>query len=1167
MKRRDFLKEGVRGLAAFSAAGLFPGVRLVSEPAAQQAADAAPNTNWADPALGAIAHASNDCADPPWGYAPEDVFGEDLQRGWQTDSQVAGAWIEIGFPEPRQVSELWLLAEPLPADILGQEVYQETYPRTSLLAAPRRIQISFSSGSAYTFQLLQANYFQIFGVPRGELTSFVRITVEDVWPKPGATETGVGKIRVFPHRHSPAFEIAGHAMYDVEDGKAVQTATVRTINPGEAIPAANLQISSAGTTLMTLPLQAAPARSVCDQGVWIPAPFEDTVMEFEVIPSSAQSFAKQSLRVPKYHSYFDGGTFEFLCTNHNDLGWLNTPEKTADYRSSALIMPALEQLREYPEFLYSMESTAYLMEFLDRHPEKRGEMAERMRQRRFTWGASYVQLLQLSAGPEKLVRQFYFGRRWLKTTFPGVDTHFYIQSDPPNMSLQMPQILAKAGIKYCLLGRLPFGFYNWQSPDGSSVLTRGFLYVDASTLLDPKGNSGWLPCAEERASYYASHQLPRKFVYDYTSDYLPPQPDLVPHARRENKRMESYATVWNKHFSDDKTRHISPPRLKFTTPEAFLDEFASAPLNLTTLYGDWPCAWAYYDEPSNREALLNGRLAHNSLLAGERLCAGLGLSDGFGDYPARDFEEAWRANTWPDHGWGGNRGILTDKEYADSYAKSRRIAEAILSRASSQLASRLPRARAAEIPVAVFNPLSWTRTDVVEFAIEIPDHWPGWILADEEGREVPCELVAEGAGAGAVKIAFLAEQVPAVGYRCFSLQPASVTPRLAIPLTGETMENAFFRVEFGRGGIKRLYDKQRNWEVLRTEKFDGAEVLDFSAPGRAWEDVEAVGMQDFDRTANHDFPFTSFTESPLRVRAVREARFRDFALKECFSLYSKIDRLDIDIEIADWSGEKARELRVAFPINLDAARLSYEVPFGTVEIGKDELDFSQLPSNTDSQFSPKLYGGDHPLAFREAINWIDASSPDYLKAGCLAASDMTVHIFQDETSNPVSYPVLQHVLLSTRKSLAWNPEYWFTQKGSHRYRSALFPHDGNWRLRYREAIGFNYPLIAFAGRETTAAQRPPLPSRLSFLSLEPSNLIQTAMKKSEDDNRIVIRFYEAEGNTCVARIRLPVPIRKAWKTSLIEDDETMLPTLDDGSLEFPVKAWEIVTLKAAVGED
>jgi len=231
-----------------------------------------------------------------------------------------------------------------------------------------------------------------------------------------------------------------------------------------------------------------------------------------------------------------------------------------------------------------------------------------------------------------------------------------------------------------------------------------------------------------------------------------------------------------------------------------------------------------------------------------------------------------------------------------------------------------------------------------------------------------------------------------------------------------------------------------------------------------------------------------------------------------------------------------------------------------VEVGKDEIDFSLLPPDRFTQFSAAIYGGNQPLAYREAINWIDASSPQYLGSGCLTASDITLHLFRDETADPVSYPVLQHVLLSARKSIAWNPEYWFTQPGDHRYRMALLPHGGDWRSRYHQGIEFNYPLTAFAdfagGAKPQAAE--------SYLRLDPHNLVLTAMKKGEDDDRIVLRFYEAEGNECRAQIRMPKPIRQAWRTSLIEEDQEPLPVVGNGRLEFAVKPWEIVMLKVAV---
>lgn len=1162
--RRDFLRCAGSGLLSLSSSRLLQSIPLTPVDADTAGDPGSANPNWADPRMGATAVASSHVKNPPWGYLPENVFGGNNIVGWQSDAETLGAWIEIRFDKPREVQEIWLLAEPLSADVLGQDVYLMTYPRTQLLATPRSLRVGLSGGASYPVTLLEAGYFQIFSLPRSEVTSFVRLTVEAIWPKPGASETGIGKVCIFPQRHPLGFDLTAHKMYDVRDGRLIQAATLHVVNPGDAIPTSELRVSSRDAATMKAPLQSVPARASSHQDVWIPSPFEDSLTQFEIVTKSGVLNKQADIQVPSYRSYFDSGSFEFLCTNHNDLGWLNTPALTADYRSSVLILPALELMQKYPEFMYSMESTTYLMEFLERYPEKKDEMAARMREKRFTWGASYVQLLQLSVGPEKLVREFYLGRRWLMKTFPGVDTRFYIQSDPPSMTLQMPQVLAKAGIKYCLLGRLPFGFYNWQSPDGSSVVTRGFRYVDASTLLDPKGNAGWLVCADERTEYYASHDLPRKFVYDYTADYLPPQPDLVPYARRENQRMAAFATAWNSHFVGEKSHRISPPKLSFTTPEKFLDEFTAEPLNITSLYGDWPCAWAYYDEPSNREALLNGRLAHNMLLAAERLYAGLDAGDGFRNYPTQEFADAWQANIWPDHGWGGNRGTVTDKVYADSYAKSKRLAEEIVAGVASKLAASVPREQTSQIPVVVFNPLSWVRTDVVTCTVEVPKDWHGWVLADEKGQEIPSEFLEDTTRPGSGRIIFVAEEIPSVGYRCFYLKMAENRPSAPAPLVNEVLENDFYRVTFGRGGIKSLYDKRQKWEVLRTGKFDGGEVLDFSAPGNAWEDTESVGMQDFDSAANHDFRFVSVSESPVRKTAVREAHLENCTLRESFHLYTKVDRVDIDIEIIQWTGEKARELRVAFPINLDEARLSYEVPFGTVEIGKDELDFTLLPSNIDSQFNPKTYGGSHPLPFREAINWIDASSPNYSEAGCLAASDSTVHVFRDETDEPVSYPVLQHVLLSARKSLAWNPEYWYTQKGNHSYRMSLLPHGGDWRLRYRDAIGFNYRLMAFAAGKATSVVEPQLPGAQSFLTLRPHNLVLTAMKKAEDGDGIILRFYEGEGNKTTARIKFHLPVRQAWKANLIEEEEMPIPTNGDGSIALDVGPWEIVTLKVAV---
>jgi alpha-mannosidase len=146
--------------------------------------------------------------------------------------------------------------------------------------------------------------------------------------------------------------------------------------------------------------------------------------------------------------------------------------------------------------------------------------------------------------------------------------------------------------------------------------------------------------------------------------------------------------------------------------------------------------------------------------------------------------------------------------------------------------------------------------------------------------------------------------------------------------------------------------------------------------------------------------------------------------------------------------------------------------------------------------------------------------------------------------------------------MAWNPDYWFTQQGSYSFRTALFPHSGGWRNRYREGVAFNYPLLAFAAPGTHGGS---LPAAGEFLHLEPANLIMTALKKSEDDDSIALRFFEAEGRTGGrASVKLFRPIKQAWKTNLIEEEPQPIAVNSDGVATFDVQPWEIVTLKLRV---
>jgi hypothetical protein len=394
------------------------------------------NPNLADAKLGATATASSHADTPSWGYVATNVFDGVLQASWETEAETSGAWLEIAFAQEQTVSEIWILSKPLPYDLV-----LDPYMRGGRMATPRRITCTLSGGKQVDAELRKTKDFQIVVLPDEEKTRSLRITIHDTWPEANTQGTGLGKVRVFGKRHGAGFYISVYAMYDAQAGAAVQSATVEVVNPGGEVGVATLLAMQAGKPLTKAPLGIFAAQSVSRHEVWIPAPYEDQVMEFRIATEGDTFAGSRELRVPAYKSYFDGGTFDFFTTNHNDLGWLDTQQVTADYRSAELIVPAMELIKQYPDFRYSMECVTYLQEFLERHPEKRDEMARLMVEGKFAWGASYVENLETHVGPEKLVRQFYLGRRWLRKEFPGADSVHYCKTDPPSMTWQMPQIL------------------------------------------------------------------------------------------------------------------------------------------------------------------------------------------------------------------------------------------------------------------------------------------------------------------------------------------------------------------------------------------------------------------------------------------------------------------------------------------------------------------------------------------------------------------------------------------------------------------------------------------------------------------------------------------------------------------------------------------------------
>lgn len=852
-----------------------------------------------------------------------------------------------------------------------------------------------------------------------------------------------------------------------------------------------------------------------------------------------------------------------ISSSHQDIAWMDSPEKCIVFRDANCITPALAMMAKDPAYSFTMENMLNLAEYLERHPERREEIARLTREGRMEWGATYNQPYESLLSGEQLARQAYFGRLWLKRTFPGADAKVYFNPDVPGRAAQMPQILAKAGIPYMIMSRYHEGFYRWASPDGSSVLAYSpGHYGNAAAYLNAPPAEG-AKAIEDKvaklAAYYAPRGLPAEYPLLNSVDFSQPT-DFGPLIAHWNGGGPGAA---------DRTR----PVMHYSTARKFFESLDVRTAKLDTVTGERPGLWLYIHGPTHHWAVSAAREAARLLPAAEAFGTVLALLDGsFAKYPAARLSAAWEAAIYPDHGWGGKEGQVTDRLFRKKYEFARDEGRAVVGDAIKELASRVaprsPKGRPKLVfPVVVFNGLSWpvTAPVVVPFPryrdsagqpIVIPSQ--RYKIMDAEGEKRPFQRLPRGAsGTGSLpEYEFMADDVPALGYKTFFM--VEDEGRDWEPRTGrapEVIENGWYRLRLAPGGLAGLFDKELGREVLDTRKFLGFEVFTMRSVGNGAGEfgrVQQPTMEGFDALGRHQ-PVWHFVEEdsgPVKTVLALEQQMPDCTVRQKLILYNWVKRIDCEVELIGFDGNPYREYRLAVPVAAAGGEVAYEVPFGVLEVGKGEAKGTGGPAYGNLDYDEEM----KDIRPREVQNFLYAGGSDF---GVTFSTSVAVNDYKDPTDDPVPYPVLQPILLASRRSCHGEGN-WYLQEGDHRYRFSLTSHAAGWRNGYRAGIAANSPLLAVAWEPGPKAGR--LPDTGSFLPFTAPNLALAAMKKAETDDAVVVRVYDIEGKDGETEIRLPVAVKEAVRASLIEEPGAPLKPMK-GRLVLPVGHHSVETVR------
>ncbi len=850
-------------------------------------------------------------------------------------------------------------------------------------------------------------------------------------------------------------------------------------------------------------------------------------------------------------SYFRNGKLLVVPSSHQDIAYMDRPAKCIEFRDEKMITPALDLLKKSPDFCFSVENAMNLYEYLERHPERLEEIAKYTREGRLEWGANYNQPYEGMYDGEALIRQMYVGKKRLQKLIPGAQFTCAWDEDVPARTFQRPQMMAKAGVKYLQFSRFTPGIYRWFSPDGSSITcwTPGQYDNSGRPVRDAETETDRTEALKQMLGtynpYFETKKLSPNFIYIHSCDFSEPP------------AYDAYFSEWNKNKAQ-----TGLPLIQYSTGSKALQLLTDGGGHIDTLIGERPNVWLYIHGPNHERALKAGRKAGRTLTAAEKFSTIHALlNNNMSLYPQKQLDKAWADGIYPDHGWGGNWGFITDTLFKSKFETAYAISDSILRIKTREIAKMIDFKNEKGFPIVVFNPVSWERTDPVQVLINVEGIYTNQFrLVDETGKKVDFQYIKtdDNNSASLLKILFVADKVPSIGYKTFYFIPGEWgdSEKNRMDFDGKTLNNIFYKIRLGEGGLESIIDKSLQKELVRTDKFLFGEVFSMESVGNGageFTDIQEPTMGGFEKMSQYAPSWQLIEQGPVRTVLEAVHPWLHCTVRQRVIVYNQIKRIDFEADLLGFDGFRSREFRMAFPLNMDQAQIAYQVPMGVVEVGKTELKRAPGFSKPEQIYStpcPEI----HP---REVQDWFSASEGT---ASVMFSTDVAVFDYIDPTSNPVSSPVLQPLLLSTRRSCNKKPDAnWYLQRGDHHFSYTMNSFNGTWQDGRQMGELPNNPLFVHVIKRPE--KKGSLAELFSFAGTDQRNIVISTIKKCDDNNSVIFRAFDIEGKDTDVKINWFKGISTISKTNIIEEDPQKLKTgKEAGTLhigKFSIETYKV----------
>ncbi len=956
----------------------------------------------------------------------------------------------------------------------------------------------------------------------------------------------------------------------VEQGQPLrQTVLLSLKNSGSPITA-SVRVAMQGQTAYTEELGALPAGS-SQRAIRVPDISQPTELTLELYragesePAERRTLTWQPQRKWKiYH----------VAYSHQDLGYADYYHMMRrDVREWGTDL-ALEYCRQTDDwdtdsqYRWTIETAEPMTKYIQgRSKEVVEELARRIREGRIELGAIHNSVNTEGMSYEVMARLFYTPNRYIVDLMGIEPRPTALLDDVVGLTRSLPLFTKEADIPYFFHGRNGLQdqlqpasaepVYHWLAPDGDRSHMTLFRTQHYHLAAGEFGGGLQTLTPNDVGKLIERFASRPDWVYDAILavdcwDFSLPE-----------LRKTFTIRDWNARFAY--------PRVISATMSMFFKDIASQaqPSKVFVFDKDAPNTWIDQDY-TDAEAVGNARILGYELPTLEKLST-LAMVLGGKGYPWLDIWQAYhRLLMYHEH---------TDAAYAEGpiYApptlKDKTAANALYYEVEVEMHRRLVQegqgfaARAREdslgrldslIPtgpgktVIVYNPLNWERTDVVHLETGgLPEKFH--LLDNAAHRPVPSQKLPDGTAA------FIAEQVPSLGYKTFLIVPgeARVKSKSPVRATPTTLENQFYKITFDAtaASITSILDKQLKTELVDQQaphRFNEYLYQHVAGDKPEWKGVESAELA---ATAG---PAAAVMTATIKAPGTNGIRHQVILYKDLrqIDFVSNIDKASCGRTLADYkAGDPARvnnhkeAVFYALPFRVPDFQIHHELAGAVVEPIADQ----SKGSSTD------YYGIQHfsDLANSQYGVTLATIEGGLIEYGKPRASQTWVG------ESILEKPAKSHVYLYLMNN-------WFgtniriDQPGPKTFHWSVRSHAGDWKQGQAYTFGWNvsHPLIA----RVVEGARPGKLSAVSqsFAQVDKPNVILSDMKLAEANGAgVILRFHELAGveTEATATLAFLDKITLANETSLVEVDRPAPVKFSDNRITFTLAPHGLKTIR------